>query len=828
MPMRAVVVGSRGLPSRRQLCANSGRVFVTIRPLPFLFSTHQRNHCLLYCTEAHNMAAHFAWQWLLGAEGEEHGSARVPLSALTAPAHTAAFVAMCLCLYILGYVHATVRLPVAVVAVWLVALQRYARRSALKESMAAGEGGGEVQPASIPEDQRPTWLLYPDAERAQFTNIAIHAVWGYVSFDMSHRVRAMLNGVLNDRKPALLQRLTISELALGSLPPSIVAVKAYRPSLREFMLDVHVRFVGDPRVTVEVCLAHTPAAAALHYSLADVEVEGTVRIRAAPLCALPPYAASVHVSFLHTPRIDFDLVAARMNLMSVPPLRAVLLRALRGAARAAMLFPAEITIPILPQDAPEVRRAVEALEHMRRELGLREPVVVGASEDIHRVAAAEEAAQAAADAETAGRAKLPHEQYEPQDSIARHPGPAASTSTAGAAEPAADGHAAAGDGDADEAEGEAEGHAGMLAKAASRAMPFVNRVVSRSGLVAASLLPCAPGHAVMDAAEAVRKATVHGLSAVSGAAETDEGAAHIPATSPVAITAASATTHSAVSAAGEQAVTPRTAAARAADGSRGGRVSPPRRIRGSELEQVALGEQVPVQPLSPMATPSVAVDAAAGPATTTTTAARTRTWGGSAAGAAAVASSHGTGGGGGVATGTGAASPTLVAQSVPPRSPSPPAVASQHGEAVGEEAESESRGAAHTTHTAAQPQPQPQTQAQARAGAVANIQGHTRTPPRSPARSTTASTTASATGSAAGASATIPLPLRVRGASHSSLVQLPMLAALVPQREGGATAALLAAGASGGASSRGSRSGSSSSTSGADRTDAAAAGVHYL
>jgi Ca2+-dependent lipid-binding protein len=72
-------------------------------------------------------------------------------------------------------------------------------------------------------------LIFPDSERAAWFNMFVAAAWPHFCKDQEPRLRSTLSKLLSTKKPSRLLSLEVSQLRLGSVPPEVVAVKAYRP-----------------------------------------------------------------------------------------------------------------------------------------------------------------------------------------------------------------------------------------------------------------------------------------------------------------------------------------------------------------------------------------------------------------------------------------------------------------------------------------------------------------------------------------------------------------------------------------------------------------------
>ena len=247
--------------------------------------------------------------------------------------------------------------------VWSVfAFQRQLRR----QSAAIANRSNPLD--ALPIESLPDWLFFCDRERCQWLNMALNVVWGGSRGFAEERLRALMCKTLT-RYPIEVAHLpvkiiaSVRDVSIGSSPPEIVSVKAYRPSLGCYMLDIAWRLVSDARVEVAVSLerkqgsgidrcnlggeaqqAHAKEEAgssnqgvreailtllerpSLKFEVADIEASFNTRIELKPLVpGVPPFFGSLHASLLSLPVVDFDLRAPEpINVMSVPGVSAAI------------------------------------------------------------------------------------------------------------------------------------------------------------------------------------------------------------------------------------------------------------------------------------------------------------------------------------------------------------------------------------------------------------------------------------------------------------------------------------------------------------------------
>ncbi|ETV95649.1 hypothetical protein, variant [Aphanomyces invadans] len=179
--------------------------------------------------------------------------------------------------------------------------------------------------ANCPTVEFPSWVKFPDVERAEWLNTAIARSWPYVKVAIKNSVMYYVNPMLETNTPAMLTSMVLTDLDMGDTPPSFGGIKCIpddsmlaRGPVTEVSFDAEVRFVaGDDQLAELKLISHMGGATA-RVRLKDAVIMGTMRITLRPMASVWPGFSGISLSFISPPRIDFSLTAAKIAITSVP------------------------------------------------------------------------------------------------------------------------------------------------------------------------------------------------------------------------------------------------------------------------------------------------------------------------------------------------------------------------------------------------------------------------------------------------------------------------------------------------------------------------------
>jgi len=222
----------------------------------------------------------------------------------------------------------------------------------------------------------PTWVFFPDKERAEWMNSITKQLWPNVG----HYTRKIIVESVEPAVKSALEGYGLSgfrfeRVVLGQIPPRITGIKVYdkNVSRKEIIMDADIVFASD----CDIKFALGPKIKA---KIMDFSLRGLVRIVFKPIVNEIPLIGGVQVYFLTPPDIDFDLGGVA-NAFDVPGLSNIIRKIVLEQIGYFMVLPHKFTMPLIesvdnavlrcPDSAGVLRvRLHGASELMKKDVGL--------------------------------------------------------------------------------------------------------------------------------------------------------------------------------------------------------------------------------------------------------------------------------------------------------------------------------------------------------------------------------------------------------------------------------------------------------------------------
>ena len=172
-----------------------------------------------------------------------------------------------------------------------------AREAALSNEQAMIEARMNV-------DDLPSWVFFPDRERAEWVNSILKQLWPYVN----NYVRDTLFNMVEPAVDSALKAYKLTpfkfereRVFLGHIPPRITGIKVYDTNIsrKEIIMDLDIVFASDLEIVFTV--KGIPA------RVSDFGLRGMARVVFKPLISQIPLIGGVQVYFLKAPDIDYTL-----------------------------------------------------------------------------------------------------------------------------------------------------------------------------------------------------------------------------------------------------------------------------------------------------------------------------------------------------------------------------------------------------------------------------------------------------------------------------------------------------------------------------------------
>ncbi|KAL5010091.1 hypothetical protein ScPMuIL_012396 [Solemya velum] len=196
---------------------------------------------------------------------------------------------------------------------------------------------GEKDAVLARVDDLPSWVFFPDVERAEWVNKFISQLWPYVGDYVKDLLVKTVEPKVQQSLPASINSFRFVNIDLGDIPPRIGGVKVYSQNVRrdEIYMDLDIIYSSDSEVTVKI--------KGITAGIKDLQLHGILRVVFKPLISIIPLFGGISVFFLNNPTLDFNLTSLA-NAFDLPGLNDMLKTIIQEQIAAIMVLPNRIPI----------------------------------------------------------------------------------------------------------------------------------------------------------------------------------------------------------------------------------------------------------------------------------------------------------------------------------------------------------------------------------------------------------------------------------------------------------------------------------------------------
>ncbi|CAI0426851.1 unnamed protein product [Linum tenue] len=202
------------------------------------------------------------------------------------------------------------------------------------------------------------WVKHPDYERVDWINKFVLELWPSLDKAICDMIRDILHPIFDECiRQYCITSIEFRSLTLGSLPPNIQGVKVHETNEKELIIDPIVRWAGNPNINLVVKFLFLP----ITLQLLDLQIFAAPRITLKPLVPTFPCFASIAVSLLDKPSVDFGLKLLGGDVMAIPGLYQFIQEQIRTQIANMYLWPQNLVIPILDESLGAIKKPVGIL-----------------------------------------------------------------------------------------------------------------------------------------------------------------------------------------------------------------------------------------------------------------------------------------------------------------------------------------------------------------------------------------------------------------------------------------------------------------------------------
>ncbi|XAR69105.1 hypothetical protein NMG60_11000573 [Bertholletia excelsa] len=204
----------------------------------------------------------------------------------------------------------------------------------------------------------PFWVKHSDYDRVDWLNKFIHNMWPYLEKAICGQIQSMARPIFAEYIGKFqINDIGFESLSLGTLPPVIHGIKVYDSNEKELVLDPAVKWAGNPNITLVLRVSFLR----ITVQLVDLQIFAEPRIVLKPFVPTFPCFASIMVSLMEKPYIDFGLKVLGGDVMAIPGFYQFVQEVMRKQVARLYLWPEALEVPILDSSVEAVKKPVGIL-----------------------------------------------------------------------------------------------------------------------------------------------------------------------------------------------------------------------------------------------------------------------------------------------------------------------------------------------------------------------------------------------------------------------------------------------------------------------------------
>ncbi|KAK1396439.1 Calcium-dependent lipid-binding (CaLB domain) family protein [Heracleum sosnowskyi] len=204
----------------------------------------------------------------------------------------------------------------------------------------------------------PIWVKRSDYDRVDWLNKFLYYMWPYLDKAICRMIRVMAEPIFAEYIGKFqCEAIDFEIVSLGTLPPTIHGIKIYETNERDLVMEPAIKWAGNQNITVAIKVLSQR----ITVQLVDMQVFTLLRIILKCLVPTFPCFASIVVSLMEKPHIDFGMNVLGCDIMSVPGLYRSVQDTIAKQVASLYLWPRTFEIPILDASSVAIKKPVGIL-----------------------------------------------------------------------------------------------------------------------------------------------------------------------------------------------------------------------------------------------------------------------------------------------------------------------------------------------------------------------------------------------------------------------------------------------------------------------------------
>ncbi|CAN7065099.1 unnamed protein product [Brassica rapa subsp. trilocularis] len=210
----------------------------------------------------------------------------------------------------------------------------------------------------LPAEFYPSWVVFSERQKVNCFGIFVYfqltwlnhhltKIWPYVDEAASELIKASVEPVLEQYRPAIVASLTFSKLTLGTVAPQFTGVSIVEGDKNGMTMELDMNWDGNPNIVLGI---KTLVGVSLPVQVKNIGFTGVFRLIFRPLVDEFPCFGAVSVSLREKKKLDFTLKVIGGDISAIPGLSDAIEETIRDAVEDSITWPVRKVIPILPGD----------------------------------------------------------------------------------------------------------------------------------------------------------------------------------------------------------------------------------------------------------------------------------------------------------------------------------------------------------------------------------------------------------------------------------------------------------------------------------------------
>ncbi|KFK42889.1 hypothetical protein AALP_AA1G051900 [Arabis alpina] len=197
----------------------------------------------------------------------------------------------------------------------------------------------------LPADFYPSWVVFSERQNCfwcfillQLTWLNHHLtkIWPYVDEAASELIKASVEPVLEQYRPAIVASLTFSKLTLGTVAPQFTGVSVIDGDKNGMTMELDMQWDGNPNIVLGI---KTLVGVSLPVQVKNIGFTGVFRLIFRPLVDEFPCFGAVCVSLREKKKLDFTLKVVGGDISTIPGLSEAIEETIRDAVEDSITWP---------------------------------------------------------------------------------------------------------------------------------------------------------------------------------------------------------------------------------------------------------------------------------------------------------------------------------------------------------------------------------------------------------------------------------------------------------------------------------------------------------